>query len=195
MGIRTFIGIALGTHVRDTLLECGSRIRQVAGTWRGEKWVTPENLHITLKFLGTLPDDTLPEVESIAVETCAGFRPYPISLAEVHAVPRLRTARMLWTGIGAGAARTSALASAIEHAMEAAGHTRNERPFSPHVTLVRAREPQAIPFEAIDAANRFLYGADERDIAMSVRGVTVYSSTLTPQGPVYEELAFLPFPG
>lgn len=195
MEIRTFIGIALGTHMRDTLLECGSLIRQAAGTWRGEKWVTADNLHLTLKFLGTQPDETIGDLGRMVSEACSAFRPYAVTLSEIRAVPRLRTARMLWAGIGAGAARTTALASAIEHALEAAGYDRNERPFSPHITLVRARHPQAIPFEAIDAANRFLYGADDRDATMSVRGVTVYSSTLTPQGPVYEELAFLPFPG
>ncbi len=87
------------------------------------------------------------------------------------------------------------LASAIEDALVPLGHERSAKAFSSHITLVRARKPRAIPFEALDAGNRFLYAATDRDKKMSVRGVTLYSSTLTPRGPVYEELAFASFAG
>ncbi|MGB4592326.1 MAG: RNA 2',3'-cyclic phosphodiesterase [Coriobacteriia bacterium] len=195
MGIRTFIGIALGTHMRETLIECGDRIRHAAVSWRGQKWVSAENLHLTLAFLGTLPEDAIDEVARLASEACTSTAVYTVSLGELAAVPRLRTARMIWSSIDAGAVETSMLANALAEKLSAVGYEPPDRAFDPHITLVRARDPQPLPFEAIDAANRLLFATDERDSAMSVRGITVYSSMLTPRGPVYDELAFLSFPG
>lgn len=195
MGIRTFIGIALGTHIRDTLIGCSDRIRQDAVSWRGEKWVVAEHLHLTLAFLGTLPDDSIDEVARLTSDVCASNSVYALSLGEITVVPRLRTARMVWATIDAGTVETSMLANTLAEKLGPVGYEPPDRAFHPHITLVRARHPQPLPFEAIDAANRLLFATDERDVSMSVRGITVYSSTLTPRGPVYDELAFLSFPG
>lgn len=171
------------------------RIRHEAPAWRGEKWVPPENLHLTLAFLGSLTDPQLAEVTDVVISACARVERYTLALGQTCAIPRLRKARMVWVTAEGGARDTTDLALLLARALEPTGYQPPDRPFSPHITLVRSRQPQTMPFEAIDAANRLLFASEERDAAMSVRGVTVYSSTLSPRGPVYDELAFAPLRG
>lgn len=195
MTIRVFLGIGLAPNVRQTLTRCCDAIRAQSIPWRAEKWVPEENLHVTLKFLGAVPDEALTEIERAVSRSCEQMQEYQLTVDDVSAVPRLRSASMLWATVSEGTDETTALAAELERRLSAVGYDRSERPFKTHITLARARKPRAMPFEVLDDAHRLLYAADERDVRMSVRGVTLYSSTLTPLGPVYEELSFVPFPG
>lgn len=193
--VRAFLGIELAPNVRTTLAQCCDAIRSESIPWRAEKWVAEENLHVTLKFLGTIEPTALPDVERAVARACEQMREYQLTLGDVEAIPRLRTTSMLWGTASEGAEETENLAAEIERRLSAVGYERSDKPFKTHITLVRARKPRVMPFEALDAANRLLFGAEERETRMSVRGVTLYSSTLTPQGPVYEELSFVPLAG
>jgi 2'-5' RNA ligase len=195
VGIRAFLGIELTPDVRQTLTLCCDAMRHASVPWRAEKWVAEQNFHVTLKFLGTVPETALPEIERAASRACEQTGEYPLTLGAVTAVPRLRAASMLWGTASDGAEETRALAAELERRLSAVGFARSDTPFKTHITLVRARRPREISFDALDVANRLLFAADERETRMSVRGITLYSSTLTPRGPVYEELSFIPLPG
>jgi len=193
--MRAFLGIELAPDLRQTLGLCADVIRRESIPWRAEKWVAEENLHVTLKFLGRVPRSTLPEIERAVSRACEQMGEYQLTLGAVEAIPRPRATAMLWGTATEGAEETGLLAAELERRLSAVGFERSDRPFRAHITLVRARKPREMPFEALDAANRLLFAAEERETRMSVRGVTLYSSTLTPQGPVYEELSFVPLPG
>jgi len=193
--MRAFLGIELAPNVRQTLGACCDAIRRESIPWRAEKWVAEENLHVTLKFLGQVPETALTEIERAVARACEQMGEYPLTLGAVEAIPRPRATAMLWGTTTDGAEETANLAAELERRLSAVGYERSDKPFKAHITLVRTRKPRAMPFEALDAANRLLFGAEERETRMSVRGVTLYSSTLTPHGPVYEELSFVPLPG
>ncbi len=195
MSVRAFLGIRLAPNVRQTLVDCCDAMRRESIPWRAEKWVAEENLHVTLKFLGPVSETAFPEIERAVSRACEQMGEYQLALGAVAAVPRLRATSMLWGTASEGAEETATLAEGLERRLSAVGYDRSDKPFTTHITLVRARKPRQMSFEVLDAANRLLFAADERDTRMSVRGVTVFSSTLTPRGPVYEELSFVPLPG
>lgn len=195
MSIRAFLGIELAPRLRDSLDSCAEAIRCESRAWRGEKWVPKENMHVTLRFMGMLADDDVERVMEVTARACEGIAEYPLMVGELQALPRPRAAAMLWATLAEGSGQTAALASAIEDAVIDLGHERNPRPFSAHITLARARKPLPMPFDALDAGNRVLYATGEREKKMSVRGVTLFSSTLTPHGPLYEEIARAPLSG
>ncbi len=77
MSVRAFLGIGLPPHARTTLEGCAAAIRAESRAWSGEKWVAPENLHVTLRFLGQIEEDDLaPTMEAVrvAAEACRSTR-------------------------------------------------------------------------------------------------------------------------
>ncbi|TDB39084.1 MAG: RNA 2',3'-cyclic phosphodiesterase [Actinobacteria bacterium] len=195
MSTRAFLGIGLASHVRATLGLAGASVRKEARTWRDEKWVPEENLHVTLKFLGTIEESAIDEIVA-AVEAAAGeHAEYLLAMGELQAIPKLRAASMIWAEPTEGQRATAALAGSIDRRLAQLGFEAPARPFSAHITLARARRPKTITFDALDAGNRVLYAAADREKRMSVRGITLYSSTLTPRGALYEELAIVPLTG
>lgn len=195
MSVRSFLGIALEPHVRDSLVACMASISAASPRWRAEKWVPSENLHATLAFLGSVEIDALEDVRAAVAGACAGAREYALSLDAVKPVPRARAASMLWATLAEGDAPTCALAEAIGHALAPLGFDPPVRSFSAHVTLARARRPRPIDLSALDAGNRSLSERDVTEKRMSVRGITLYASTPTRHAPVYREIAFVPFAG
>ncbi|MCE5203823.1 MAG: RNA 2',3'-cyclic phosphodiesterase [Actinomycetia bacterium] len=195
MPTRAFLAIALDDGLRGVLAQSAAAVRKNAPTWRGEKWVSAQNLHVTLAFLGLLEPPALDAAQRLAETVCNDHSPYTLGLARVIPAPRPRSASMLWATVSDGYDETSELADELATRLVEVGYEPPAREFTPHITLVRARRPRPVPSLALDAANDVIASAEPLDLAMSVQGVTVYSSTLTPQGPVYDQLAFLPLRG
>jgi 2'-5' RNA ligase len=192
MGVRTFIGIALPLPVRQALGSAQQAMRDDSPEWRTEKWVAEENLHVTLKFLGSLPEDLVTRAADTLVAASATYPRFQLHLDEIAAIPRIRSATMLWAGVGEGRDRTVELAMAIDDTLAGEGFAAETRTFRPHVTLVRSRNARRIALATLDAGNQILFASEERRKRVSVRGVTLFSSTLTPHGPVYVERCFAP---
>lgn len=189
---RAFFAISLPLAVRGTLAQCRNEFLTVDPTWRGEKWVANENLHVTLRFLGSVPEPACALVAERAAVALSDLEPYRLRLDVVRAIPRPRSASLVWVAASAGAEHTAELAERLAGASAFLDFEPDNRSFKTHATLVRARHPRRVSHEAIDAVEHCLHRADERAITMSVRDVTLYASTLTPRGPVYEELAIIP---
>lgn len=189
---RAFLAITLPIAVRSTLEECRSSILDADPAWRSEKWVAPENLHITLRFLGTVHETACADVASRVAEAVAPLEPYRMRLDMVRAVPRLRAATMIWVGASTGIDQTARLAEAVTRAVSFLDFEPDGRPFKTHVTLCRARQSKRLAPHAIDEVERLLSRASERAVTVSVHEVILYASTLTPRGPVYEHLATMP---
>lgn len=189
---RAFLAISLPLAVRATLEECRATVLDADPDWRTEKWVAPENLHITLRFLGNVHEAACADVEARVAEAVKGVEPYRMRLDVVRAVPRLRAATMIWVGASTGIEQTAGLASEIARAVSFLDFEPDGRAFKTHVTLCRARGSRRLAPGAIDEVERLLSRAAERSVTVSVHEVTLYASTLTPRGPVYEHLATMP---
>ena len=188
--IRAFVAIELPDHVRQVLAELIERMSRA--DVRGLRAVRPEGIHLTLKFLG--PTDTA-QVEPVvaAIErVCQTHRAFDLVLGGPGAFPSPTSPRVLWTGVESPGSELIALQRDVEASLVGLGFPRDERRFSPHLTLARFRE--GTPVEDRRKAAEALFSTDvQPGTRMSVDGLNLIKSTLLPAGAVYERLARVEF--
>lgn len=203
MMLRAFIAIALPTETRRALMRACEEFRAAEPRSTGEKWVAEQNLHATLRFIGPLEEDAVHALVAALKAACARHRPFALTLGDVVARPGGRRARMLWATFADGLDPSRRLADDVEQALLGVlDPEAREHAYRPHVTLCRFRKPHRPPDGALAAANAVVdAAAPPCGIAgpspgiVSVPGVSLVSSTLSPSGPVYRELAFIPLGG
>lgn len=183
--MRAFIAIDLPDGFQRLAAEAGTVVRQEDRSWRSDRWVDPQNLHITLKFLGELHEDAVAGIADVLTQSAAALRAFTLLPHEVRAVPNGHAAQMLWVAFRDPDGECGLLAAAAERAAMDAGIAPDGRAFRPHATLVRARTPHAVRPRALSAATAQIT-SDHRPV--SVVAATIFSSELTPHGPIYREV-------
>jgi 2'-5' RNA ligase len=143
------------------------------------RWVRPENIHLTLKFLGNVQEETLGNLCAALEETCAGHKPFDIGLVRLGAFPSARRARILWIGVDAGSDQLRALAADLESALIPLGFEREKRAFTPHLTLARVRS-RPVNFDGRPTTIG--------DLRFRVRHIELIESTLSPKGGTYRTI-------
>jgi 2'-5' RNA ligase len=185
MAKRLFIALPLPPPV---LAEVQSLVDELRGSAPGVRWVWSEQLHVTLKFLGDV-EEVREQPLTEALRSVAG-ESFRFNLAGVGCFPNRKRPRVVWTGIELGRDNVKAVASAVEEALAKAGFARDERPFSPHVTLGRVKEPGDFRgfWQKVDATPFVGTEIDAREIRL-------IDSRLTPKGPIYTDLESFPLRG
>lgn len=190
---RCFLAFELPGPVTRTLIRGRDAFRSLSPAWRDEKWVAPELLHVTLAFLGAVPDSDVPALLAALTGAAARRGPFCLRLSECRAVPSARKATMVWALLDGN---VDAAAALQYDALAAASREPDRRPYCPHVTLVRARRPHRVHRDAIAAASAALEAAGKTpEGSVSVPSFTVFASTLGPTGPAYHPLARVPLSG
>lgn len=184
-GVRTFIGIPLPEDVVTTLLVACDAVRVADPSWRSDKWVPRQNIHVTVKFLGDIPDDSLDALADTVESAASECEAFELADAGIRAVPNPRRARMLWGTFADPEGMCAALASTMDRVGLEFGVAPDERSFRPHATLVRARHDRRLGAAALVAARLEIERIPER---VSVGSVTLYASRLTSSDPVYTAL-------
>jgi len=181
--MRLFTGIDVPSEVKSSLSDLLVRLKPHARL----RWQPPGNLHITTKFIGEWPEERLPEL----VRALRGLRkrpPFGIAIRGLGWFPNDRAPRIFWTGIEGGPALAD-LARETDEVLEPLGIARENRPFSPHLTLARLRD--AVPLESL---LREIAAVTQREFGnFTADRFRLYLSELKPQGSVYtplEEFAF-----
>lgn len=168
-----------------------AQIRHLQSRARNVAWVAPENLHVTLKFLGSVEEERLPAVGGTLAAVASAVRGFELAIAGLGAFPTVTRPRVVWAGLTAGAEPLASLAAAVEVALEPLGFAREERPFVGHVTLGRVREPRRDP-----GLTRALTAAPGRSFGrMAVDRLTLMRSDLSPRGARYTPLGSWPLGG
>jgi len=140
--IRSFIAVKIPPESAEGIAAAQARLR-AAG--RDVKWVEPESLHITLKFLGGVERERLAEVWRATAEALDGTAAFTMRFRGIGAFPNRSRARVIWAGIVEGAEELTEMAARVEAACETHGFERERRAFRAHVTLGRVRRPAANP--------------------------------------------------
>jgi RNA 2',3'-cyclic 3'-phosphodiesterase len=181
--LRTFIAVDLGKALRDRCVSLQENLIR-AGT--DVKWVEPDNLHLTLLFLGEVNDREVPAMCAAVGEVCARHGPFTLTVEGAGCFPNPRRPRVVWVGIGEGTQELVALHDALEGPLLDLGcYRREERQYTPHVTLGRVKSER--PTDRLAAALAKLAGWKGGQVA--VREVLVMSSELKPEGPIYTVLS------
>jgi 2'-5' RNA ligase len=146
------------------------------------KWVRPENLHVTLRFLGNVGAEKLAEARALVRDLDQQYAPAQSSWTALGAFPSQRRVQVIWLGLADEAGRLKALAREVNQQLLRAGFGRPDKAFRAHVTLGRARRGRRVAWASL--SDRLTIPAG----AFSIAKVALIKSTLTPQGPVYTPL-------
>jgi len=180
MGIRSFVAINLPSQVKE-------RIDLMQKEWGAlgphVRWVTPENVHITLKFLGDVAEERVAAIGDALGGVAAQVSPFDFMVTSFGVFPNLRYPRIVWLGIGEGADRVAALQLAVEAEMERLGFAPEKRAFRPHITVGRMKSPRgrSILAELLQTDTRI-------DEQVDVSEIFLMKSQLRPTGPIYSIL-------
>lgn len=140
--IRTFIAIDIPTELREAL---GEMISELKRTPADIKWVQPEAVHLTLKFLGEITPADVQSVFTVMEKVAANHHPFELFSASKGAFPSFRRPRVLWIGINqTNRSRLVQLQREVEQGMAEIGFPEEKRSFSPHLTIGRVRNPRGI---------------------------------------------------
>lgn len=191
--LRLFVAVELPEEIREGLRELMDALRTHAAA-HAVRWVRPEGIHITLKFLGAVPAGRLDELQRALERATAGVAPFEFAVSGMGSFGGRRNVRVVWAGVGGETAALASLAARVEDEMAPLGFARESRPFAAHLTLGRVRD------EATAAERESLHDAIAAARPPALPGVRVTSvslmkSTLGRGGARYEALATFPLRG
>ena len=157
----------------------------------GLRWVRPEGVHLTLRFLGPTPPSRVGAAAAALEAAAAGVRPIAVRIAGAGAFPRLSAPRVLWLGVDAGAEHLADLAGRLEARLAAAGWPREDRPFAAHLTIARSDDATA----ARPVAEALVRRGAVLAVSWTADRAILYESRPGPGGARYEPLAVVPLDG
>ena len=181
--MRTFIAIDIPGDIKRAV---GDYTEVLSGIVDGVKWVSPDNLHLTMKFLGEVSEDRLDAVKQCVGNVAGGCSPFMVELAHMGVFPDPHEPRVIWIGVDNGLDQLLEMYQDLEDCLESIGLDRDEKTFSPHLTIGRVKRHTRIGLPT---------GIPEFDeVSFEADRLSVIRSTLTPSGPIYETLHESAFP-
>lgn len=187
--IRTFIALDFPLSILDSIEQQTKRLRQTLGN-DVIRWVLTHNLHLTLKFLGNVPVSHLEFLKQMLAQATDSITQFDLQIGGVGSFPNSNRPRVLWVGIHAPALLSN-LQKAIEEGAKRLGYEKEERPFSPHLTLGRVR--QGLDGKDLQKISNALSSIQLGKIGIArVDSVHIYKSDLNSEGSVYTKLFSTP---
>jgi 2'-5' RNA ligase len=175
--VRLFVAVNLPRPLRDAIYAAAAPLRAGGPAIR---WVEPDGIHLTLKFLGEVADDRLAGIIAALERACTGARPFPLEVSGFGAFPTPERARVVWVGCES-APPLELIQHGVERAFAELGFSVEGRPFRPHLTLGRAKAEARGGARGLEDRLAELVFAD----TFIVASVDLMESTLTPRGARY----------
>jgi 2'-5' RNA ligase len=183
--LRLFLAIELPAEVRATLNELQHGLQGDPALAR-LRWVRPEGVHLTLKFLGAVPAQRLPEIEAAVALSVVGIPPFELHLGKLGTFGSPQSPRVLWIDIAGDLDTLAKLQSQVEAELGPLGFPAESRRFSPHLTL--ARVP---PERAAEAAQPLAEAVASRDAlraTIRAEALALIKSDIQRGGAIYTQL-------
>ncbi len=185
--IRAFLAV---DPPQEVLNEIGRNQERFKKTIQGDiRWVRPEGIHLTLKFFGYVSEADIANITQVVKNNIVDVKPFTLNVRRAGVFPSVNRARVLWLGMDGDIDTLIRLQKKIDTALQGYGFEMENRPFSPHVTLARIKEPKGL----IGLAKIIEKSEDYAAGSFSVGGLNLFKSTLTPKGAIYTKLAYFPF--
>jgi 2'-5' RNA ligase len=186
--IRTFIAI----HLPDTVLRAMGRTQEAFQVHHFDiRWVRPQGMHLTLKFLGDIEEKDIENVGAAMQRACEDIQPFTLRGEGIGVFPNMKRPRVVWAGVTGDVAVLLDLQKRLEDALSDSGFPREKRRFKGHLTLGRVKG-------RLDT-RRFGPVLDELKAFTTelfvVDSLVLYQSTLRPQGALYDRLVAVPLKG
>lgn len=178
MSVRSFIAIELTKEIKDKLNKIQDELEKSNAD---VKWVEPENIHLTLRFLGNVEEKKLEDIKRILEKISEKHIRFSIELSGIGAFPKISSPRVIWIGIEKGE-ELFQIFSELEDELNKIGFKKEERGFSAHITIGRVRSP----LNRVKLSEEIKKMNSIPRLSSSVNKITLFKSTLTSKGPIYE---------
>lgn len=175
--IRLFVA---ATVPEDRLRALSADTAELRSALAQGRWTEVENQHVTLKFLGSVPEVRLAAIQEVGRTAAASHQVATVSLAGLGAFPNTRRARVLWAGMHDEAGVLGGIATDLDRGFEPLGFTPEARAFTPHLTLARFKTPRPLPeLPALHPSTQ---------ASFPIADIVLFRSHLSPRGARYEPL-------
>lgn len=181
--MRCFIAVELTDYIVNNICSLQKQLKnELWGRDKGVKWVKPENIHITIKFLGDIEDSKINAVCKSCDQAVAEFNPFDIEIGNVGTFPANGgAARVVWAGISGDMKPLNDLFNSVENKLDKLDIPKEGRRFNPHATIARIKlaETGRNVTEIVSNLEMLPFGLQ------TVDALTIFSSTLDNEGPGY----------
>lgn len=174
--IRAFIAVYLTDEVKNALGEIARSLSQRLPSG-GVRWVRPEQMHLTLRFLGDTTTDRLPVIQTALDDVAGRCTPFVMHLDGIGCFPSLRRPRVVWVGLGGEVERLAALKAVLDASLTPLGWPPEDKPFRAHMTLGRVKDEHA--------AQQIDWSLTVPPLAVPIAAIHLIESILYPHGPNY----------
>jgi RNA 2',3'-cyclic 3'-phosphodiesterase len=189
--MRCFIAIDMDPQIKKAMVDLQKRISGRIDLRKGDvTWVRDNAMHLTLKFLGDVPDAQLMDVCRVTEQVCQRHGRFDLDVEGVGHFGS-PSARVVWVGTGAGTEALMALQADLDDQLEVAGWPKEGRGFSAHLTLCRIKNPKA----GDTLVKAYKPHHDTKLGTTGVEALVIYESQLRPEGPEYTPLGHYPLKG
>jgi len=185
---RSFLAIDLPTAIKERL---AGQIRILSPGTSGIKWVDARQIHLTLKFFGSISTESLEKINESTRQVTLKKQPFSLTLQGLGGFPHIRRPRIIWAGLSRDLEALLKLVEELEIAYEQIGIAKEDRSFHPHLTLGRNKTNQ--PNEKL--FQRLSGWVEEESEPFGVEEIVLYKSDLKPFGPVYSKIFSFPLKG
>ena len=184
--IRAFIAIDLPAHIRSSLGEAQDILKSFGFRVR---WVRPQNIHLTLKFLGNIDSNQIDKVIAAMARTADDFCGVSLFTKEIGVFPNIRRPRVIWAGLNGKLETLKNLQQTLDKHLGAVGFPEETRAFKAHLTLgrVKGKIASAQMKTAIDKLKGF------ESESFEIREIFLFKSELRPTGAVYSKVQRVAF--
>lgn len=181
--MRAFIAIELPKNIKASLTGLQEELKTSGADI---KWVEPENIHLTLKFLGEIDEIVFNKVIKILGDIGLDINPFQLSICSLGAFPKINFPRVIWVGVDKGDIEVKKIAKGLQEKIAKIGIPGEDRAFSSHITIGRVRSIRNREKLISDLGKLAADFAEKYPAEFSVTKITLFKSTLTPKGPIYE---------
>jgi 2'-5' RNA ligase len=183
--IRSFIAIELPDKLRRELGQLEGRLKSSQPF--GIKWIDPEGIHLTLKFLGNITAKMTGEITGAMESAVLGIIPFQLEIKDLGAFPNLKRVQVVWVGIAGQIDRLVKLQQNIESNLERFGFAPEARAFTPHLTLARLRNQ--VPPQERQKLGQLIADTKFEAGTFKVETVNLIKSQLTREGAIYSQIS------
>jgi len=185
--IRSFIAIELPSELKLELGRLEDQLKSGKQSW--VKWVDPDSIHLTLKFLGNIAVDRIDEITRAVEEAAQEVPPLHLEVKGLGVFPNFKRVQVVWVGVGGEVAELGVLYQRIESNLARLGFIPELRPFTSHLTLARVRQQASL-----DERQRFgqlIAGTSFEAGAINVDAISLMRSQLTREGAIYNRISLV----
>ena len=181
MTIRAFIAIEIDSEIKNRLSEFLSKLKR---TGADVKWVVPENIHLTLKFIGYIENETLIDLNKAICDAVSGIGSFSISIENIGAFPSLKKPRVVFVCVQEKGNNLLGIYEKLDKGVERLGIKKESKKYVGHITLGRVKSQRNISKlkNALKSETECCFGHEK------VTSLSLIQSKLTPTGPIYTRL-------